>query len=327
MKQTNSTTGSPLFLIGAAVWAFFITVPPLPALALSSSSPKILFCDIDGSLLHYPPPQDLAATAMMMTTDDGNNAPTRNDNGNNKLLALPPSATGLRGVISSQTLQTCCDLRQHGNMRLVLMSGMRTSTLLNRLPYLPVADAYCSEAGGRIFYPIPPASSDESSFLTSFQPLEYSGAGDLNAFSLREDLTWRQQMEHEQAAGVEGFAGNEVSSVRCLGTDDDDDDDECLIDYENPYGFPQQKDVIPMKQRTGRLWEFARQLESDHGLVLDIKSYSTCFRVNKKFQTKQGKEVFEALLQGSLKLPPKLDKSTNLGCIDIYPAFSGKRNW
>jgi hypothetical protein len=34
-----------------------------------------------------------------------------------------------------------------------LISGARLSTLLMRLPYLPAADAYVCENGGRIFYP------------------------------------------------------------------------------------------------------------------------------------------------------------------------------
>lgn len=33
------------------------------------------------------------------------------------------------------------------------MTGARTATLLQRLPFLPAADAYVSENGGRIFYP------------------------------------------------------------------------------------------------------------------------------------------------------------------------------
>lgn len=35
----------------------------------------------------------------------------------------------------------------------VLITGARTSTLLTRLPFLPAADAYVAENGGRIFYP------------------------------------------------------------------------------------------------------------------------------------------------------------------------------
>lgn len=35
----------------------------------------------------------------------------------------------------------------------MLITGARTSTLLQRLPYLPSADVYVAENGGRIFYP------------------------------------------------------------------------------------------------------------------------------------------------------------------------------
>ena len=35
----------------------------------------------------------------------------------------------------------------------MLITGARTSTLLTRLPFLPAADAYVAENGGRIFYP------------------------------------------------------------------------------------------------------------------------------------------------------------------------------
>ena len=35
----------------------------------------------------------------------------------------------------------------------VLVTGARTATLLQRLPFLPAADAYVCENGGRIFYP------------------------------------------------------------------------------------------------------------------------------------------------------------------------------
>jgi len=35
----------------------------------------------------------------------------------------------------------------------VLVTGARTATLLQRLPFLPAADAYVCEDGGRIFYP------------------------------------------------------------------------------------------------------------------------------------------------------------------------------
>jgi hydroxymethylpyrimidine pyrophosphatase-like HAD family hydrolase len=278
---------------------------------------KILFSDVDGALIHYPE----------------NNI---YDDSSGQILELPPSATGMKGIISAKTLATCRDLRQKG-LKLVLISGMRTSTLLGRLPYLPRADAYCTEAGGRIFYPIKVASFEGEEEMDSefeqqqWTPLEFSGAlpEDLQPFGLREDMTWRKRMESEQAAGKDGYAGNEVFSNR-LCEEDDEDDEECLIDYENPYGFPKQQDVIPIQQRKGLLWEFARQLQDDYDFVLDTKSYSSCFRVNRKHQTggtDDGVGKFQALLKGDIAHPLQLGKSTNLGCIDIYPVSSGKRNW
>jgi hypothetical protein len=268
---------------------------------------KIIFSDIDGSLIHYPKQHDKTQ-----------------QNDNNKILELPPSATGLRGIISSQTLATCRDLRVKKGVKLVLVTGARTSTLLNRLPYLPKADAYCTEAGGRIFYPVDIDSNDEELFQSqlTYTPLEYSGAiaDDLKPFGLREDRKWRERMELG-GAGTEGYAGNEVSSDRC----DESEDVECLIDYESTEGFPFLEDEVPITQRQGNLWDYANQLVEQEGFVLDTKSYSTCFRVNKKHQTNH---KFDALLSGDIAHPEaKIGKSTNLGCIDFYPASSGKGNW
>ena len=109
----------------------------------------IVFSDVDGTLVHYPttiPPSD--ADDDLLST-----------------LHLPPSKTGTRGVLSTHTLTLCHRLRNGGyssidntdiparRVPLVLISGMRTTTLFQRLPYLPRADAYVSESGGRIFYP------------------------------------------------------------------------------------------------------------------------------------------------------------------------------
>ena len=273
---------------------------------------KIVFSDVDGALVHYV---------------HGEKTP----DSSRQILSLPPSATGMKGVISAQTLKNFRDLREKGVI-IVLVSGMRTSTLLNRLPYLPRADAYCTEAGGRIFYPTDPVLEDENLPTDEFHqwtPIAYDGAlpEDLRPFGLREDRKWRSRLELEEAAGKEGYAGNEIFSNRIC--DEDDDDEECLIDYDNPYGFPKQQDVIPLRERKGVLWEFARQLQQEHNFVLDTKSYSTCFRVNRKHQStgSGGKDTFQALLDGDIVHPPQLGKSTNLGCIDIYPVASGKRNW
>lgn len=85
----------------------------------------IVFSDIDGTLVHYP------AENINLEMEEGN-----------RILQLPPSATGMSGIISSRTFVYCRELRRE--QKLVLISGMRTATLLKRLPYLPRADAYCT---------------------------------------------------------------------------------------------------------------------------------------------------------------------------------------
>ncbi|KAG5192281.1 HAD-like protein [Tribonema minus] len=101
------------------------------------------------------------------------------------VLALPPSKTGRRALISKRTLELTTALRQRG-VKLTLVSGVRYSTFVDRLPYLPHADAYCIENGGRIFYPTaaPSPPPDGSTYHTA--PPEHC---------LQEDLKWREGLE------------------------------------------------------------------------------------------------------------------------------------
>jgi hypothetical protein len=248
----------------------------------------ILFSDIDGTLVHYP------------TTDEREKGGQKESSNDNRILELPPSSTGMKGVISSKTLRQCQDVRRRG-VKLVLVSGMRSSTLLKRLPYLPRADAYCCEAGGRIFYPI--QQKEDAASLTVI-PASYDGARtqDLEEFGLVEDMDWRNEMEKIDAAGKGGFVSNEL-------------------------GDGSNQAPLSIADREGSLWEFARRLLAD-GYVLDTKGYASCFRVNRNQQTPGvSKEAFDALSDGTIAFPSELSTSTNLGCVDFYPVASGKKNW
>lgn len=259
----------------------------------------IVFSDVDGTLVHYP------ATAKHK--EAGQEQGPRKE----KILKLPPSSTGMRGVISSKTLAQTQQLRRSG-VKLVLVSGMRTSTLLKRLPFLPKADAYCSEAGGRIFYPVMTtagekeencdATATRDTFLVT--PQAYDGAlkeeGDLTPFKIVEDLEWRRRME--QTAG--SFGKMTLQEIAF------------------------HPDRVPaMHERDGLLWDFARDISS-MGYVLDTDGYSTCFRVNLKQQKSASTTEFQALLNGGKCLPwPGIATSVNLANIDYYPKESGKKNW
>jgi len=274
---------------------------------------KIIFSDIDGSLVHYDKTYESQQQQQQQNGDE------------NELIFLPPSATGIRGVISSQTLSTCQKLRMEKNVKLVLITGARTSTLLNRLPYLPRADVYVSEGGGRIFYPTNVDSccitngEEEEKFV--YTPVHYKGAQDLESFGLVEDMEWREHMISEGVGSDDAYAGNEILSKRCDGNTSDEE--ECIIDYDTTAGFP--IDTIPIEQRTGILWEYANHLIENEGFVLDTKSYSTMFRVSRKHQVNE--KTFDDLLDGTISYPKEIGMSTNLGCIDFFPVVSGKQNW
>eukprot|EP00882_Tetradesmus_deserticola_P005608 GHRQ01005904.1.p1 GENE.GHRQ01005904.1~~GHRQ01005904.1.p1 ORF type:complete len:310 (+),score=119.36 GHRQ01005904.1:314-1243(+) len=120
----------------------------------STSFQHICFSDIDGTLVHY---LDDPAQLQEIVGD---------------ILLLPQSSTGRLGIISQASLAKAAQLRSTGTA-LVIISGARTSTVLQRLPYLPAADAIVAENGGRIWYPDP------------------SG---LTMCPLKEDLQWRQQL-------------------------------------------------------------------------------------------------------------------------------------
>ncbi|KAL3791631.1 hypothetical protein ACHAW5_000627 [Stephanodiscus triporus] len=302
----------------------------------SSSSPptayeRIVFSDVDGTLVHYPSHRRRMAEAEDAADES-------------IIIHLPPSKTGARGVISARTLSLCHRLRHgrdvggdgggggrivNGGVPFVLVSGMRTTTLFQRLPYLPRADAYVSESGGRIFYPRPiiPKSEEEDGDGDEFyggidvavadsggggssvegvvvRPVSYPDMppSDAVPFGLVEDAHWRELMSGRNSAGPDGY-----------------DDD------------------IPIGRRRGRLWESARSL-SGRGYVLDADGYATSFRINRKQQTSDesiaGFDAFVAAERadgvggrdGAMSIFDDLGCSTNLGCVDVYPAMSGKRN-
>lgn len=104
--------------------------------------------------------------------------------GGTEVILLPPSSTGAQGAISHETVRLFGVIRSMG-VRLVLISGCRVSTLMQRLPYLPAADAFVCESGGRIFYP---------------SPTETTGS------DVSEDMEWRGRHTAAGPPGQENIA-------------------------------------------------------------------------------------------------------------------------
>lgn len=180
-----------------------------------------------------------------------------------EVLPLPESATGRKARISIETLKLAAQVRASG-ARLVLVSGTRYSTLVNRLPFLPRADAYVIENGGRVFYPKKDASSVSSAAAGSGDkgqteagsgggggssgetscPDEKSAVGDPTltahaASALTEDLKWRETME--SATG------------------------------------PASQDAIAPEDRKGPLWDVYRTAVAE-GFEVDTNTYYTMIR-------------------------------------------------
>ena len=257
-----------------------------------STYKHVVFSDVDGTLVHYP--------------DNIQKGNAGNEETDTELLYLPPSKSGSRGVISTRTLKLCHQLRyrnaseeqqriSNGGVPFVLVSGMRTTTLFQRLPYLPRADAYVCESGGRIFYPRPIADGMVKELTV--HPVSYPGISPVDAapFALVEDMQWRNRISQLDAAGNDGY------------------DNEVLVET-----------------RRGKLWDYARTL-TKQGFVLDTSGYATAFRVNRKYQSTDMAPKFDEFLEKctnkeSGTIPDGLNCATNLGCVDVYPEMSGKRN-
>jgi hydroxymethylpyrimidine pyrophosphatase-like HAD family hydrolase len=56
----------------------------------------------------------------------------------------------MQGIISQASLAKAAELRKSGTA-VIIISGARTSTVLQRLPYLPAADAIIAENGEQLF--------------------------------------------------------------------------------------------------------------------------------------------------------------------------------
>jgi len=274
---------------------------------------KFVFSDIDGTLAHY----------HLNTTESKDTS---------SLLFLPPSATGLQAHISIHTLHLCQEIRKVEGVVLVLVSGMRTKTLFQRIPYLPRADAYVSENGGRIFYPIllnqenddstpSSSSSSSSSTTTSFRkhmspillhvkPVLYHGISqeDMQEFGIVEDLTWKHYIRQQQQQ------------------DDNDDEDlnpvphhlesNSIINHST-----YEEDLLDSLQSVVEILE-------KRNFTVDKVGYSTCIRVNWKQQRQDlvTKQHFDQLSSTIDLEHLGLQCSFNLGCIDFLPLRSGKKN-
>mmetsp|Transcript_32699 Transcript_32699/g.92759 ORF Transcript_32699/g.92759 Transcript_32699/m.92759 type:complete len:311 (-) Transcript_32699:136-1068(-) len=110
----------------------------------------ILFSDVDGTLVHYPEVMDKLGTVLGRSADGKGHTMKTADGTEHTVIKLHPSSTGMQGTVSLKALQQLKVARNMG-FKIVVISGARTSTMMQRLPFLPLSDAVVTENGGRIF--------------------------------------------------------------------------------------------------------------------------------------------------------------------------------
>eukprot|EP00187_Rhodella_violacea_P000491 CAMPEP_0174888604 /NCGR_PEP_ID=MMETSP0167-20121228/3879_1 /TAXON_ID=38298 /ORGANISM="Rhodella maculata, Strain CCMP736" /LENGTH=156 /DNA_ID=CAMNT_0016125657 /DNA_START=124 /DNA_END=591 /DNA_ORIENTATION=- len=124
---------------------------------------RILFSDLDGTLVHYPKHFQDYATATPSPTDPTLATLTYTATQTSRPCTTLPSLTAGPSYISHATARLLSKLRALGVV-VVFITAARTSTYLSRRQHLPEADAECFESGGRILLaanPVVPTNRPE----------------------------------------------------------------------------------------------------------------------------------------------------------------------
>jgi hypothetical protein len=357
---------------------------------------RIVFSDLDGTLIHYPNNTTAADSKTTSTTTTTTNT-THNDNDDDDaapektpmIITLPASSTGLTGTLTRETMALCRVIRRGrssrggggGSCKLAFISGMRFNTLLSRIPYLPRADAYACDSGGRIFIAHDDHPNDDDNMvddndhLHNNSSVERSNHDDNDVddqmnnnssnrartsttrqrrrkrrkllkivpvdpldepFYLTEDMAWRKRIA--AVVGSDGYVGHELLTSTFVTHHHNNEEEERTTLPTTTSPSP-----LPLTERRGPLWTCANALLQHRSptmntIRIDTTGYATCFRINRQHNNGT---VFDDLLASlhnnnnnnntgrfdGILDPALLTTSVNLGCIDVVPVVSGKKNW
>lgn len=111
---------------------------------------RAIFSDLDGTLVHFPAWFEEYGSTITSRDPDGKTAIVRSPSGEERVCRLLPSSTMGDGLVSERTIALVDELRRRGILFCVVTAA-RKSTLLERYPMLPAADAAVCETGSRIF--------------------------------------------------------------------------------------------------------------------------------------------------------------------------------
>ncbi|KAJ8904040.1 hypothetical protein NDN08_000570 [Rhodosorus marinus] len=254
---------------------------------------KVVFSDIDGTLVHYP--KDFDRYAELGEVVNGKVFIRYNETGESRECRVLESMTGGKAFISEKTIALVDQIRAEG-VQFVLITGARSSTYDNRRPNLPKVDFEVFENGGRcIRNGVRRSSCNYNSFNLLPHALElmicFCFFPTLLSILKEIDMQWTKMYEN-----VIGDSSNATTVT------------------------PQLEDA---SERVGPLWDLYRRL-SKEGWALDARDYVTNFRVDVTKSTGKTVEDFEKIKDELKAL--NLATSFNLGKADIYPSTSGKAN-
>eukprot|EP01062_Namystynia_karyoxenos_P049078 TRINITY_DN37503_c0_g1_i1.p1 TRINITY_DN37503_c0_g1~~TRINITY_DN37503_c0_g1_i1.p1 ORF type:complete len:316 (+),score=79.17 TRINITY_DN37503_c0_g1_i1:78-1025(+) len=112
--------------------------------------PRIVFSDLDGTLVHFE--KHFREHGRIEERDDAKGTALyvcRSTGARRRCVLLPTSTMG-PGLMSERTRDLIAAIRACGT-EFVYITGARKSTLIERLPILPEADAAAAETGGRLY--------------------------------------------------------------------------------------------------------------------------------------------------------------------------------
>ncbi|KKP37121.1 hypothetical protein A2483_04765 [Candidatus Peregrinibacteria bacterium RIFOXYC2_FULL_33_13] len=111
---------------------------------------KILFSDIDGTIAHYP--KHFSTFGEILSEDESSMKAVYLDKitFKKRVCNILKSATSGNAYVSLKTINLIEQLKQKGVI-FVMISGVRKSTFFERIPFLPKADVWIMENGGRIY--------------------------------------------------------------------------------------------------------------------------------------------------------------------------------
>ena len=151
MSMTSSAKDAVRCMSQRALLTLLATMAAASATELAGP-PKVraIFSDLDGTIVHFPAWFEEHGSKIVSRDPEAKHAVARSPSGEERTCRLLPSSTMGDGLVSERTIELVAELRERGII-FVIVTAARKSTLFERHPLLPAADASVCETGSRIY--------------------------------------------------------------------------------------------------------------------------------------------------------------------------------